>query len=119
MTMKARSHALAALLVVGLAACSARSVEEEEEPDIEGLCRGHCERVLECALSPSADFDDMDGCMQACTTNERWAPECAETMVAMYECQHQFECPGYQLARAEQCEPENLAYSNCWPEERP
>ena len=116
MVIKASFPVLVVMLLVRLS-CSARSVDDEPQPDIEGLCRGHCERVLECGLSENAEFDDMDGCMDACRGIERWEPSCTDVTAAMFECQIQFDCPEYGEARAEQCEPELLAFGNCRPGE--
>ncbi len=110
---------LLASLVIVLAGCSARSVEEEDPPDIEGLCRDYCERIIECDLSPNAEFDTVEGCIHNCSVDAGWGPGCTEISVELFECHNQFECPDFTYERAAQCEPEILAHSNCVPDERP
>lgn len=96
--------------------CSARAVEEEDPLDIEAICLDHCERYMECLWYPGQTFSTVEGCVEACGQNPRWAPECASTIVDLYECGSQFECPEFAERWISECEPELLDYSNCVPE---
>jgi hypothetical protein len=97
--MKRMHQRLITGLVVGLVvgACSDRRVEEEEPlPDIEGLCKEYCARVMECRWYPgaTADFSTEEGCRRSCEGGITWEA-CPRENEALYACHNQYDCPEF------------------------
>lgn len=118
--MKRKFHERIAVFALGLlaAACSDRSLEDEEPPpDIEGLCYEHCVRTMECVWAPgSAAFDTIEGCQRGCEGDNNW-DGCPRATEALHLCTTQYGCPYFAIVGTEDvCDPEITAYSVCNPE---
>lgn len=71
-------------------------------PDIEGLCRAHCARVMECVWTPDigATFDTEEGCRHNCAADVLW-DECPREIEAQRICTTQYDCPEFADPRFE------------------
>jgi hypothetical protein len=102
------------------AACSDRPLEEEEEPpDIEGLCQAYCSRYMECVWTPASSFSSEDECVQTCRESVDWTRTCAELKETALLCFTQYECPDYArnwiIGPDGLCQAEIFEYSACLP----
>ena len=115
------------VLVLGLAgwlvgcSCSDQSLAEEEEPpDIEGLCQVYCERVMECRWTPdsAATFSTVEGCAENCRNDVLW-DRCPDRNEALLRCETAYECPEFANFGCRddqgQCCAEIRAASSCAP----
>jgi hypothetical protein len=120
--MKPLYHGLFLMLAFGLAgsSCSDRPVEDEEPPpDIVGLCKAHCVRVMECRWYPdSATFDTEEGCRHNCEADVMW-DKCPRETEAMHACSTQYDCPEFAVVGSEYpdgpCVAEVSAMATCGP----
>jgi hypothetical protein len=120
--MRRLFHGLIAGLAIGLAAsaCSDRPLEEEEEPpDIEGLCQAYCSRFMECVWTPESMFSTEDECAHTCRESVDWGRTCAELKETALICFTQYECPDYARIWTDRpngpCQAEIHEYSACLP----
>jgi hypothetical protein len=115
-------------LIAGLAfglvggSCSDRPVADEEPPpDIVGLCKAHCVRVMECVWHPgsSAEFSTEDGCRHNCETTDVWWNGCSREAEAMLACTTKYDCPEFAVVGTEypdgDCVAEISDLSTCRP----
>jgi hypothetical protein len=98
-TVERLRQGLALGLAVWLAGCSCadRAVEEEEPPpDIDGLCRVYCSRVMECLWTPEigATFSTEAECFRNCQDDVVWGL-CPAINEALFECLTRYECPEF------------------------
>jgi hypothetical protein len=121
--MKRLFHATIAGLAIGLLApsCSDRPVgDPDDPPDIEGLCKEYCTRVMECVWNPdsSVAFNTVEGCRHNCETDIVWN-KCPSELDVMYACFTQFDCPEFAEIWTEHpdgpCGAEITAFSTCIP----
>lgn len=110
------AHLLPFFLVV-LAGCSCndRTVgDDEPEPDIEGLCQTHCERVFECG-TPASTVSSVEECIQRCEGAQQWHdPNCAGAYEEMYVCFVRRECP--EFTNDTICNDDTRPDHECCPE---
>ena len=115
---RALQRILAGLAIGGVAAaCSDRPLADEEPPpDIEGLCRAHCARVMECVWTPDigATFDTEEGCRHNCAADVLW-DECPRELEAQRICTTQYDCPEFADPRfvIDGCREEGDAVHGC------
>lgn len=108
-------------LLAGALGCSDRAVEEDEPPDVEGLSRAYCERLMGCVLTPEDDvgFDTVDECTSVLMNNRRWEPACEDVMEDMMICYTSYDCPEFRTIFTEvedgPCRSEIHEYSICFP----
>jgi hypothetical protein len=122
-SMKRLCHGLIAGLVMGLVtgACADRPLEEEEEPpDIEGLCQTYCSRYMECVWTPESSFSTEDECAHNCRESVDWERTCAEFKEELLTCFTRYECPDFARnwgGSEGLCREEINEYSTCLPGE--
>jgi len=114
--MSPRPLLLLGLLLVGCQ-CHDRAIDDPPPPpDIEGLCRTYCERVVECLLPLGipASFSTVEGCQHYCRTSTLW-DICPDIQVDMFECINGYECPKFaEFGRG--CHDDDPATGQCCEE---
>jgi len=115
-TMPSRPLLLLGLLLVGCQ-CHDRTIDDPPPlPDIEGMCRTYCERVMECLWTPESpvSFSTVEQCEHNCRVDVNW-DNCPDVQTDMLECINGYECPKFaEFGRG--CHDDDPATGHCCEE---